>query len=127
MQYTFQLPNGLFVTSSRAILEIEGAVLIGRRVDAADVRAECERRMMALLGARDRRHLDLLLANGTREATRLLNKAARRGEPLTEDELARADQLEQRDAAIEMLRAASNALEANPPADYADDRHWSAP
>lgn len=90
---------------------------------ADDVRAECRRRMMALLAARDAAHLDILISNGTREAVRLLNKQ-RLGGALTDDEAARAAQLAASDQAIEALRAASNAFETDPPDDFADDRNW---
>lgn len=86
-----------------------------------DVRREADRRMRALLGARDAAHLDVLISNGTREAVRLLRKGAATWTP---EEAQRAAVLEAVDQAIEAIRAASNALEANPPADYAADRHW---
>ncbi|MFN3867485.1 MAG: hypothetical protein ACK4MF_00300 [Hyphomicrobiaceae bacterium] len=88
---------------------------------ADDVRAEASRRMQALVGARDADHLDIIMTNGMREAVRLLRKGA---EAWSDDERARAAQLEQIDAAIEAIRAASNALEPAPPEDYTDDRHW---
>lgn len=88
-----------------------------------DVRAEAERRLMALVGARDRRHLDIVMANGVREATRLLRK----GEAIwTAEEAARAAALAGYDDTIETIRVASNAMEADPPADFDDDRHWPA-
>lgn len=88
---------------------------------ADDVRREAERRMRALLGARDSAHLDIIIANGTREAVRLLRKGAA---TWTAEEAQRAAMLEAVDLAIEAIRAASNMLEASPPADYAADSHW---
>jgi len=90
-----------------------------------DVRAEAQRRMMALVGARDAEHLALVITNGLREATRLLQKEAA-GQALTPEEDARKHQLQQVDAAIEAIRAASNRLEAMEPIpeDYADDKYW---
>lgn len=88
---------------------------------ADDVRREADRRMRVLLGARDSAHLDIIIANGTREAVRLLRKGAATWTP---EEAQRAAMLEAVDLAIEAVRAASNVLEANPPADYADNRHW---
>lgn len=92
---------------------------------ADDVRAEAARRMRLLVGARDDRHLDIIISNGLREAARLLRKEVE-GAELTEEERARKRQLEEVDAAIEAIRAASNRLEmmAPIPADYANDRHW---
>ena len=90
-------------------------------VTADDVRAEAARRMQAMLGARDQHHLDLILANGTREALRLLRVGTTNWSP---QEAQRAAALDQADLAIEAIRAASNALEQAPPDDYVDDRHW---
>ncbi|MGE0700436.1 MAG: hypothetical protein AB7O57_15170 [Hyphomicrobiaceae bacterium] len=89
---------------------------------ADDVRAEASRRMQALVGARDASHLDIILANGTREAVRLLR--IRETRPWTGDEAARAAALEQIDAAIEAIRAASNTMEHAPPADFASSSYW---
>jgi hypothetical protein len=91
---------------------------------AADVRAEAQRRLMVLTGARDAAHLDIIVSNGTREAVRLLRKSAK---GWSGEETRRAAALEAVDAAIEAIRAASNRLEPAPPADYADDVHWPAP
>ncbi|MBI1386717.1 MAG: hypothetical protein GC150_17580 [Rhizobiales bacterium] len=89
-----------------------------------NVRAEASRRMQFLVGARDAAHLEIVIANASREAIRLLRKGA---ENWTPDEAARATQLEAVDAAIEAIRSASNALEAMDPIpeDYADDARWS--
>jgi len=90
-----------------------------------DVRAEAQRRMMALVGARDAAHLEIIITNGLREASRLLQKEVD-GVSLSADEQARKVALTQIDAAFEAIRAASNVLEAMSPvpADYADDRYW---
>lgn len=92
---------------------------------ADDVRAEASRRMQGLVGARDAGHLEIIVSNANREAIRLLRK----GEPnWSEAERVRAAQLEEVDQQLEIIRAASNALEAADPVpgDYADDRHWAA-
>ncbi len=97
-----------------------------RRQEAlAAVRAEAARRMRALVNARDDRHLDIIISNGLREAARLLRKEVD-GEALTAEEQARKAELRQIDAALEAIRAASNALEAMDPipADYTDDKWW---
>lgn len=90
---------------------------------ANDVRAEADRRMVVLTGARDSRHKDLLIQNGTREAVRLLRIG---NANWTSDQALRAQQLEELEAGIDAIRAASDVLEAMPtvPADFADDRHW---
>lgn len=96
---------------------------------ADDVRAEASRRMQALVGARDADHLAIIIANGTREQGRL--QATRTGIPgviapreWTEAEATRAGELWAFDAAIEAIRAASNVMEPDPPADYASDARW---
>ena len=42
----------------------------------------------------------------------------------TAEEAIRAAELKAVDVAIEAIRTASNVLEAMPPGDYRDDRHW---
>jgi len=85
------------------------------------VRAEAERRMMTLLGARDATHLGILVVNVTREMVRLLLKG---GGNWSEEESDRARKLKVLDEAIEAIRAASNAMEADLPADYQNDVRW---
>lgn len=81
--------------------------------------------MQALVGARDAHHLEIIIANASREAIRLLRIGPANWSP---EEAQRAAALEAADAAIEAIRAASNTLEGMPviPADFADDRHWPA-
>ncbi|MCH9806959.1 MAG: hypothetical protein K0U74_04440 [Alphaproteobacteria bacterium] len=90
---------------------------------ADDVRAEASRRMQALVGARDAGHLEIIVTNATREAIRLLRKGTANW---TTAEATRAAELEAIDTAIEAIRAASNAMEASPPTDFADDSYWPA-
>lgn len=90
-------------------------------VTADHVRAEAQRRMMLATGARDPAHLAIVIQNNTREQVRLLRSPA-----MTAEEAARAAELGALDDRIEAIRAASNALEPSPPADYRDDRHWPA-
>lgn len=85
------------------------------------IRVEAQRRISALVGARDAVHLDVRISNASREAIRLLRIGA---DNWTAEEAARAAQLEQMDLAIEAIRAASNTLEADPPDDFADDKYW---
>jgi hypothetical protein len=96
---------------------------------ATDVRLEASRRMQELVGARDAEHLQIIIANGTREAVRLSDKRIAyildNNQPsLTPTEEARATQLKALDAAIEAIRAASNAMEENPPLNYKDNSNW---
>lgn len=93
--------------------------------ELADVRAECARRLMLLCHARDADDLAVKIANAQREAARYLNILVA-GNPLDNDQAARRTILMELDAAIERLRAKSNALEATSPIpkDFADDKYW---
>ncbi len=88
------------------------------------VRAEAQRRMMALLGARDKAHMDILISNSSREAIGLLRKGA---DNWTAKEKMRSAKLEALDEAIDDIRAASNALEAKRPVpkDFQEEKYWS--
>ena len=90
------------------------------------VRAEAQRRMMRLLGARSPEHLQVLISNGLRRGMELLRKRLDPAQGLTPEEEAEAQRLERMNAAIDAIRAASDSLEAmNPiPADFAADGHW---
>ena len=90
---------------------------------ADDIRAEASRRMQAMLGARDAAHVDLIVANATREAVRLQNIRLKGG-TWTPEQSARIATLEAADAALEAIRSVSNAMEASPPSDYTSDSHW---
>ena len=94
--------------------------------EADDLRAEASRRMRALVGARDDRHLDIIISNNLREAVRLQEKRLG-GDTLTATEVARVGQLQQLDRIIEEIRAHSEALELAPPTDWSDDKHWPNP
>lgn len=112
-------------TAQQAILQYEEALFpvdpIKTSATADDIRMEARRRIMILLGARDPKHLDILISNGAREAIRLLRKPEANW---TLEETASARKLEQIDTAIQAISTASNVLEAAPQEDYADDRHW---
>lgn len=96
--------------------------LIGPAVTSDDVRNEASQRMQNVFGARGAAHLEIIIANASREAIRLLRVKADRA--WTEAEAARAAELEAADYLVEVIRAASNAMESNPPADYREDKHW---
>jgi len=90
-----------------------------------DVRAECSRRMLQLCGARDAADLAVKISNAEREAARYLNILIA-GNALADDQAARRTVLMELDAAIERLRAKSNALEATAPIpkDFRNDGYW---
>ena len=89
------------------------------------VRAECARRLVQLCGARDAADLAVKISNAEREAARYLNILIA-GNTLADDQAARRTVLMELDAAIERLRAKSNALEATSPIpkDFRNDSYW---
>jgi hypothetical protein len=130
----------------RAVLEWEAAsdenTIAPADVPAptiADVRDHASALMQAAFGARDATHLDFIISNAGREATRL--QAIRLGLPdpatpgawlrepreWTPAEAQRAAELEAADAAIELIRRCSNKLEAkNPiPKSFKLAKYWS--
>jgi hypothetical protein len=112
----------------RQLGRIPQNAVIARVPDADDVRAEAQRRMMRFVGARSAADLANKISNAIREATRLndarLSAAEGTGPAPSEADTLRSTQLRQADAAIEAIRAASNAMEAQPPSDFDDDGHW---
>jgi hypothetical protein len=110
------------ILDGRAVPPAEaGACDVVYEITADDVRDEAQRRMMALVGARDVEHLDLILVNGLREVARLLRIGEANWAPA---EARRASELEAVDAGIEKLREISNRLEVSLPGDFNHDRHW---
>lgn len=93
------------------------------RFSADDVRAETLRRLCLLAGARDGAHLSIRLQDAQMAAMAITDKKANGFELSVEEEIeaGRLRSLQQQYFAI---KAAGNAMEADPPADYADDRHW---
>lgn len=90
---------------------------------ADDVRREAQRRIMALMGARDLEHCLIKQLNANMRANEINDKRVSGG-ALTAAEDAEAGLLRSMAAAVKAIRAASNVLEPSPPADYADDKHW---
>ena len=88
---------------------------------AVDVRTECRRRMRHALRAADEAHLDQIIADGAREAIRLILKG-----PVgwTEEEIGRSIQLEMADRTVEALRGVASSMEGDPPSDLTSDAKW---
>ena len=101
--------------------EAQAGWLAESYLDADDVRAEASRRMQAAFGARDADHLAVIISNASREAIRLLRIGS---DNWTAEQTTRAAQLEGADQLVEAIRAASNAMESDPPSNYADDSNW---
>ena len=103
-----------------------GDYTVAHVITLDDVREEAARRMMLVLGARDPAHMDIVLSNGLRETARY-QQILIDGGTLDGDQATRKAMLEGADAAIEIIRAKSNSLEAMDPvpADYADDGRWA--
>lgn len=90
---------------------------------AADVRGEAQRRIIAATGATDMTSCLTKQLNAQMRAAELINKKADGG-TLTEAEAAEAAALQAFADTIKAIRASSNAMEADPPSDYADDARW---
>lgn len=90
--------------------------------DARDVRDECMRRLVVLVGASDSESTAFRVANFTRRLVRLLCKGK-----LTDSERVEASAILAVDQQIEALHEASSRLESAPPADYMADVHWTIP
>jgi hypothetical protein len=105
---------------------LRGYGLRGPLVTAADVRAEAQRRIIVLTGAADLNGCLVRQLNALMRATELTNKVAS-GSKWSASEAAEAARLEALAAAIKAVRAASNLLEPEPPADYTSDAHWPEP
>jgi hypothetical protein len=91
---------------------------------ANDVRAEASRRIQVLVGARDADHLAIKISNAARAGVRLLSIGEANWDAAQKAE---SDYLKQADAAIELIRARSNDLEAMDPIpdDYKDNKYWT--
>ena len=90
---------------------------------ADDVRAEAQRRIIAMTGATSLIETIVKQSNANMRANELNDKRLN-GETLTAQEQAEADGLRALADAIKAIRAASNVMEANPPANYKDDSNW---
>src|SRR5690606_24310596 len=83
-------------------------------LDADDVRLEARRRILAA-------YPDWKQQNMTARGVELIRVGETNWSP---EEQAEADTLQAAWDWIKAVRAASNAMESEPPADYADDAHW---
>lgn len=99
-------------------------VVVSIPVMADDIRKEAQRRIIALTGASSFDGCIVKQLNALMRATELSNKKAIGG-TLTEVEETEASALQSLADQIKHIRACSNAMEAAPPTDYANDTHWS--
>lgn len=91
--------------------------------DAADIKAEAQRRIVVLTGAVDLQSCVIKQLNAQMRATELVNKRAM-GEALSDAEVSEAAALQALADGIKAIRAASNLLEEAPPHDYTDNGYW---
>ena len=90
-----------------------------------DVRAEAQRRIIVLTGTSDLLACMIKQSNANMRANEFNDKRLRGG-VLTAAEEAEAAALRGLADKIKAIRVASNAMEANPPADYKADSRWPA-
>ena len=88
-----------------------------------DVRAEARRRIRFALRA-ESDAAALLVQVKALERVSSLHDRRLSGETLAADDLAFLDLARTKRAEVEAIRAASNAMERNPPADFASDQRW---
>jgi hypothetical protein len=89
---------------------------------ANDVRAEAQRRIIALVSATDLMSSLIKQLNANMRANELNDIMHTRD--LTAEETAEATALRSLATQIKAIRAASNVLEPNPPADFSDTKYW---
>ena len=94
-------------------------------VTADRVRAEAQRRIIILTGASDLNSCVIKQLNALMRVGEINDKQAR-GEALTPQEQAEAVALRNMAAMVKAIRAASNVMEPNPPADYTSNARWPA-
>ncbi len=90
---------------------------------ADDVREEAQRRIITLTGTQDIIGCLIKQHNAQMRATELTLIQAQGG-TWTAEQAAEAAALQSLALQIKAIRAASNVLEPNPPADYTDDKYW---
>lgn len=108
------------------------------KITANMVRDECDRRLIKLTGARDSKHLSVMISNSTRQGLALEHLRLGTPDPnsdgwliepreWTQDEKLRAYELQQANTAIDYIREKSNILEKMSPIplDFEDDKYWS--
>lgn len=115
---------GWLVTDITAELIYEVLPLVRERI-VLEVKAEAQRRIVALTGATDIVAAIIKQLNALMRSTKLVNAKAD-GKPLTEAQKTEATQLEAFSDAVELIRRRSNELEAMDPipADFTDDKWW---
>lgn len=125
--------NPTLETYTRSIVIDPDAVRIQYAVERrpladqkAAVKAEAQRRIIALTGTADLLPCMIKQSNANMRANALNDKRLR-GETLTEAEATEAEALRQLGASIEAIRAKSNEIEAMQPIplDYTADARWS--
>lgn len=92
-------------------------------VSVALIKQECQRRIIALVGARDFADCLIKQLNANMRATEL-NDICLNGGTWTPEETAEATALRALAVEIKRLRACSNVLEVSLPNDYLDNGHW---
>lgn len=88
------------------------------------IKAECQRRIMALVGASSMESCVTKQLNALKRASALTDKRVL-GQALTAEEEAEATALRHLGSAIDALRDRSNALELSLPTDFDNNAHWS--
>lgn len=116
--------TGWLVTDT-SVAVIYETVPHAREIVVLEVKAEAQRRIVALTGATDIVAAIIKQLNALMRSTKLVNAKAE-GKPLSDAQKAEATQLEAFSDAIELIRRRSNELEAMDPIpnDFTDNKWW---
>lgn len=101
----------------------DGTAIAACAPSADDVRAEAQRRIIALTGATDFNGCIVKQLNASMRAIEITDKRVS-GALLTPAEEKEAAALQAFADRIKAIRAASNAMEPNPPSDFTSDERW---
>lgn len=113
------------IASELELNEVLGAYgLRGPLVTKDYVRSEAQRRIVAVMGARDFTDCLIKQLNANMRANELNDKQINGS--LTPEEQLEAENLRAMALKIKEIRDASNVLEESRPSNYADDEHWPA-
>lgn len=107
-------PSGVLFDGTQVVVSIP--------VQPQEIKAEAQRRIVAMTGATDLQSCIVKQLNALMRATELANK--QHTSQLTEAEQAEAAQLQLLADTIKAVRAKSNEIEQAPPSDFTDDAHW---
>jgi len=126
VKHSSSVPKNMMRLSKWEAEEFEQIQIRNRAEMKKQVNQECQRRLIALTGAKDAQDLQIKVINANREATRLIDKKQRLTASLNKAEKKRLKELRAFDLEFEKIRAASNQWDNGViPNDFKDDKYWN--